>query len=213
VSSHDDETGAPCTRHLPVSQDALLAYAAIGSRMSSFHHDVASKLQSLMMAVDEISELGNEDTRAGAVTAATALQELNQLLAVNRALTKPPQCKRTSLRGLLARASERHGVKLRGEVIDADVNIALPSIAHALDLLLDMLAGPLRGERAVAIEVTRPSPGIPKGHQSDRVGLALTATTTFEANNELIALAAFLLARETASLSCHANGFVVELPL
>jgi hypothetical protein len=62
----------------------------------------------------------------------------------------------------------------------------------------------LRGERTVAVEVTR---------KPDRAAVALTATTPFEANNELIALAAFLLARETATLSCRANGFVVELPL
>lgn len=204
MSSHDDETGAPCSRHQPVSQEELLGYAAVGSRMSSFHHDVASKLQSLMMAVDEISELGNDDARAAAVTAATALQDINQLLATNRALTKPPQRKRTPLRELLARASERHGVKLRGELLEVDVTVALPAMTHALDLLIDMLAGALRGERTVAIEITR---------KPDRVALALTATTTFEANNEHIELAAFLLARETARLSCRTNGFVVELPL
>jgi hypothetical protein len=204
VSSHDDETGGRCTRHQPVSQEAVLTYAAIGSRMSSFHHDVASKLQGLMMAIDEITELGNDDTRAAATTAATALQELNQLLAINRALTKAPQRKRTALRELMARASERHGVKLRGDMIDADVNVALPSMTHALDLLVDMLAGPLRGERTVALEVSR---------KAERVVLVLTATTTFEANNEHIALAHFLLARETGTLACRADGFVVELPL
>jgi hypothetical protein len=204
MSSHDDETGAPCTRHQPVSSEAMLRYAAIGSRMSSFHHDVASKLQSLMMAVDEIVELGNDDTRTAAETAATALQEINQLLAMNRALTKPPQRQRTPLRELLSRASQRHGVKLRGELLAIDVTVALPSMTHALDLLFDMLAGALRGERTVAIEVTR---------KPDRVALALSATTTFEANNELIELAAFMLARETATLACQPNGFVVELPL
>jgi hypothetical protein len=204
VSSHRDETGAPCTRHQPVSQDSILGYAAIGSRMSSFHHDVASKLQSLMMAIDEISELGNDDARAAALTASTALQEINQLLAVNRALTKPPQRKATPVRELLVRASERHGVKLQGEIVDVKVNVALASIAHALALLIDMVAGALRGERVVAIEIT-PAP--------DRVAIALTAVTTFEANNELIELAAFLLAREHASLTCRTNGFVVELPV
>jgi hypothetical protein len=182
----------------------VLAYAAIGSRMSSFHHDVASKLQGLMMAVDEISELANDDTRAAATTAASALHELNQLLSVNRALTKAPQRKRTPLRELVTHAFQRHGVRMRGDVLEVDVNVALPSIAHALDLLIDMLAGPLRGERTVAIEVSR---------KAECVVLVLTAMTTFEANNEHIELAHFLLARETATLACRANGFVVELPL
>lgn len=204
MSSHDDETGNPCSRHRPASQEALLAYAAMGSRMSSFHHDVASKLQSLMMAVDEINELGSDDTRAAAVTAATALQELNQLLSVNRALTKPPQRRSIPLRELLARAAERHGVKLRGDVPDVSVNVALASHAHALDLLLDMLAGPLRGERSVAIEVVR---------KPERAVLVLMALTAFEANCDWIELAAFLLSRETGTLTCRPDGFVVELPL
>lgn len=203
MSSHRDETGAPCTRHQSISQDTLLTYAAIGSRMSSFHHDVASKLQSLMMAVDEISELGNDDVRSAAATAALALQQINQLLSVNRALTKAPQRKATPLPEILARATERHGVKLRGDVPEVNVNVSLAAVAHALAMLLDMLAGPMRGERAAAISVER---------KGDRVAVALSAVSTFEANNEHVELAAFLLARETATLTCNANGFVVELP-
>ena len=204
MTEHKDETGAPCTRHQPVSQDVILTYAAIGSRMQSFHHDVASKLQSLMIAIDEILEVGNDDVLGAAVTAATALQQINQLLTVNRALTKPPQRKLISLRELIARASERHGVKLRGELPDMQVNVALASVCHALALLLDMLAGQLRGERVVSISVA---------HGQDRVALSLAATTPFEADNEHVALAAFLLARETATLSCTPKGFVVELPV
>lgn len=203
MSSHFDETGAPCTRHVPIESDVILSYAAIGARVSSFHHDVASKLQSLMMALDEISELANEDLRPVAITAMTSLQELNALLAVNRALAKAPQRKPTQLRELVARAAERHGVKVRDELPEVEVVVALPSIAHALDMLLDMLAGPLKGPRAVAIDVTR---------TSDRVALALTATTTFDAQNELVELAAYLLSREEGALTCNPHGFVVVLP-
>ena len=203
MSSHDDETGAPCTRHVPLASDVILTYAAIGARVSSFHHDVASKLQSLMMAIDEISELASDDVRPVAATAMTALQELNQLLVVNRALAKAPQRKPTKLRDLVARAAERHGVRIRGDVLDINVVVALPSIAHALDMLFDMLAGPLKGPRSVALEVTQ---------TGDRVTLALTAMTKFEAHPELIELAAFLLGREEGALSCTPNGFVVVLP-
>lgn len=171
--------------------------------MSSFHHDIASKLQSLMMALDEIAELGNDDVRAATATATTAMHEINQLLTVNRALTKPPQRKRTRLREILARATERHGVRLRGDLPDIEVNVSLASIAHALDLLLDMLAGQPRGERAVSISVAQ---------GKDRIALALTATTAFEPINEHVELAAFLLTRETGTLSCSPNGFIVELP-
>lgn len=203
MSSHHDETGALCTRHVPVELDVLLAHAAVGARVSSFHHDIASKLQSLMMALDEISELAGEDLRPSAATALTALHELNALLKVNRALTKAPQRKPTQLRELIARASERHGVKLHGEVLDVEVLVALPSIVHALAMLLDMLAGPIKGPRSVRVEVTR---------TSELVAVALSATTPFDAQNELVQLAAFLLAREEGALTCNPNGFVVVLP-
>lgn len=203
MRTHCDETSTPCTRHSDVSQDVILEYAAIGSRMSSFHHDVASKLQSLMMAVDEIVELGSDNLRSAAMTATAALQGINELLAVNRALTKAPQRRPTSLPEIIARAAARHGVHVRGDQVDVDVNVALPSIAHALDLLLDMLAGPMRGERAVSLEITK----LP-----DCVALGLEATAPFEANNEHIALATFLLVREAGALTCSSTGFVVVLP-
>lgn len=203
MTSHHDETGALCTRHVPVDSDVLLAYAAVGARVSGFHHDIASKLQSLMMAIDEINELANDDVRPAVATATTALQELNALLTVNRALAKGQQRKPTHLRELLARASERHGVKLQGELPDVNVIVALPSIAHALDMLLDMLAGPLRGPRTVRVEVTR---------TSEQVALALSAATAFDVQNEMVELAAFLLAREEGALTCNPHGFVVVLP-
>ena len=57
---HLDEHGEVCTRHAPVPDGDLLALALVGSRAPSFHHDLASKLQGLMMAIDEIGEVAGD---------------------------------------------------------------------------------------------------------------------------------------------------------
>ena len=113
---HTDEAGQPCTRHGTLSQQRLLELATLGSRMPSFHHDAASKLQSLMMALDEISELSNNeasDLRTSIDTAHSALRELNQLLSANRALAKAPVVARIALVDLVQRAAEATGVRIR----------------------------------------------------------------------------------------------------
>ena len=203
---HPDETGEPCSRHVPIASDTLLAHAAAGTRLSSFHHDVASKLQSLMMSLDEINEVAEGEVRQAAETAQGALRELHHLVMANRALTKVPQRKRTPLREVVTAASMRAGMKVRGEVPAVDVQIAAPSITHALALIFDLVAGPVSGPRAAEVS-----------HRSDsgRVALELTGAepTPSTQTNELLAVASFMLRREDGALACKPNGFVVTLPL
>ena len=207
TTPHLDESGQPCSRHAAINDDVLLAYAAVGSRVSGFHHDAASKMQSLMMAIDEITELGNDEARSAAATASTALRDLHQILTVNRALAKPPQRKPTPLRDLVTRAAERFGVKARGELPATNVQVALASAAHALSLVFDIAAGPLQQARTVDL-TTR--------EQDGRVWLDITTSGPFSTTpnpNELLALATFLLRREEGELNCKPNGFVVALPV
>jgi peptide/nickel transport system substrate-binding protein len=54
--------------------DAIGQLAAIGSRTPGFNHDIASKIQGVMMALDEIVELSRDvDVQRAAETAQTAL--------------------------------------------------------------------------------------------------------------------------------------------
>lgn len=206
VAPHLDETGQPCTRHAEIASDILLGYAAVGTRVSSFHHDVASKLQSLMMSLDEIGELVDGELRIAAETAQGAVRELHGLVMVNRALTKRPQRKRVPLRELVGAAAGRAGMKLRGEIPVIDVEIAPPSITHALALVLDLVAGPVSGTRTADV-----SHRIEEG--AIVVEVTNTATTPSTQTNELLCVASFLLRREDGSLACQPNGFVVTLPL
>ena len=116
MAGHLDETGQPCTRHAPLTEQRLYELATLGSRMPAFHHDAASKLQSLMMALDEISELAHPDAadlRASIDTAHSSLRELNQILAANRAIAKAPQRARIALPELVSQAASGSGVRLR----------------------------------------------------------------------------------------------------
>ncbi|HEX8106419.1 MAG TPA: hypothetical protein VF516_01775, partial [Kofleriaceae bacterium] len=92
LAEHVDETGAPCTRHPAISPASLYQLAMVGSRAPAFHHDCASKLQGLVMALDELSELtenGDPQLIRAVETALEASRELNALLNLNRTLTRP----------------------------------------------------------------------------------------------------------------------------
>lgn len=208
---HLDETGQPCTRHV-TTPATLLTFATLGSRMPSFHHDAASKMQSLMMALDEMSELvGAEqaELRQAVDTAHTALRELHQLFTANRALAKAPQRKRTALAELFARAAERFGVKLRGELPPVDVDVAPASIVHGLALLLDLVAGAAHLGRVV--DVTAKLAGT--AATFDLTGPAAGAPRPLANTADVIALATFLMRREDGDVRCAPNGFTVELPI
>jgi len=208
VSTHDDETGKPCTRHPDPSPANMLALALLGSRMPSFHHDVASKLQAVMMAIDDLQELvEGVELKAAAGEAATAVRELTTLFATNRALAKAPQRRPTPVGELFARAAERGGVRTTGELPPCTVEIALPSIAHACAVILDLAAGPMTLGRTAGITGT-----------IEGKNLVVIVTGPLGAplpNNagDVLALATFALEREQGSLQCDGERYVIRLPL
>jgi hypothetical protein len=210
---HRDETGQLCTRHASVTPERLLELATHGSRMPGFHHDAASKLQSLVMALDEISELTSQadsDLRLAVDTAATALRELQQLFTANRALAKAPQRTRIALSEVFTRASERAGVQIRGEQASSDVRVAVPSIIHALALVLDVAAGPSHLGRVVQVTSEATSERIVTTFAGPAAAAAKLAATASEA----LAIATFAISREGGQLSCSASErFAIELPL
>jgi len=211
MTGHVDESGQPCTRHAQVSEQRLYELATLGSRMPAFHHDAASKLQSLMMALDEISELTSHeavDLRTSIDTAHSALRELNQILAANRAIAKAPQRARIALPELVSQAAGGSGVRLRAGIQAKDVRIAAPAVRHALGLLFDLTAGPSHLGRVADVTA-----------ELDGSSYVLTmsgppeAMTKLPANaGESIAIATFVIEREQGTLRCTPTGFVVTLP-
>lgn len=209
MADHRDESGESCKLHAPVSIDALMALATIGSRMPGFHHDCASKLQSLMMSLDEISELAGEEARAAAESASVALRELHGLFTQNRALAKSPQLTRGQLKDLLAKAADRAGVKILGEVAATEIEVSPPAMTHALAVLFDLVAGPAQLVRAVDVSVA-----------SDGAHTVITLRGPANANakqppnaSELLAIASFVVARDGGELRCRNGGesYIIKL--
>lgn len=207
--SHLDEHGQPCSHHPVAAHQELLSLALVGSRAPSFHHDLASKLQGLMMAIDEISEVSGEvppPVLRAIETAHGALREVLALLGTNRALTKAPVAVKTPLGELLARAAERVYVTFRCAAPDATVAVPLPAMIHALSLVIDVAGGPGRGR---TVEATAELDG---GAIVLSLGASAQPTPSC---GEALALAAFVLEREGGSLTCAASGsrLVVRLPV
>lgn len=189
-----------------LSQQRLMELALVGSRMPGFHHDCASKLQSLMMALDELSELSEDADpmmRSAIDTAHTALREMHQMFMANRALTKPPQRTNTSIEELVQRAADRVGVKVRGTLPAYDVRVAVPAITHAFAQLLDLAAGPSHLGRVVdvsfeagALTVAGPKEALAKPSANAA---------------EVVALAAYAIERERGTLRVD-ERIVLALP-
>lgn len=205
---HLDEDGKPCGEH-PASLDALLVYATIGSRLSSFNHDIASKLQGMMMALDEIEEmferLDSSDLQRATETAQGSLKEANALLQANRALTRTSTKTKVQLRDVVRNAAERVGVDVRGDVPDGEIESVIPLLAHGLGLAIDAIAGSGRS-RFVDLIASR-----------DGDHCALVFASTAEPTKMLgdaLALASFVVTRANGELRCGRDRRLhVRLPV
>jgi hypothetical protein len=206
---HLDETGAPCTRHPPVRADAVLQLAMVGSRVSGFHHDCASKLQGLVMALDELSELtenGDPQLIRALESALESTRELSALLNANRSLTKQSVKTPIAVGELARRAAQRVGVGLQSAMADTMVDVAVPALTHALALVIDVAAGVGRG-RTVAIG---------SAVVAREVVVVLQASSTAPANaSEALAIASFVVERDGGRLWCAAAGdrVCIRLPV
>lgn len=205
---HLDEAGAPCARHGAASAASLLQLAMVGSRAPAFHHDCASKLQGLVMALDELGELtenGDPDLLRAIEAATDASRELNALLNINRALTKPAARTPIALAALLSSAAQRVTVALQGTLPDAQVNVTVPAMTHALALALDVAAGTGRS-RSLAVVATA---------GAREIDIALQTAPAQPSNaSESIAIATFVVARDGGSVWCASDGerLFVRLP-
>jgi hypothetical protein len=210
VPEHVDETGAPCARHAAISPSSLYQLAMVGSRAPAFHHDCASKLQGLVMALDELTELtehGDPQLIRAVETALEASRELNALLNLNRALTRAVPKTIITVSDLVTRAAERSGVGVRPPLDDTTpVNVGVAAMVHGLALAIDIAAGTGRG-RALAVTA----------RQADgQVDLVFQASPMQPSNaGDLLAIAGFIVGRDGGGkLWCSAAGdqIVIRLP-
>ena len=200
---HDDERGEACAHHLPPRLDAILQLALVGTRSTTFNHDCASKLQGLMMALDDLTELDDPRARSAVETALTASKELHHLLNGVRALAKAGGTNAIKLRDIVLPAADRMRVTLRGGALpDVEVEVAASQTSQALSLAFDVAAGPGRSRE------------LPFAHAvEDRaVRLELSCAEAPASAGDLLAIAAFTFARDGGALSCAPSSIVIRLP-
>lgn len=204
---HLDEAGEPCTSHAPVRPDVMHTLTLVGSRASGFNHDLASKLQGLLMTLEDLAERlgarGEPELHRSASDAFAMTQELVGLVTASRALTRPPSPGRRTLRELIAASCERAGVELRAELVEAEVEVSTPHVIQAIALAIEVAAGPGRG-RALESTCQRVGAG-----QIEIVLSAAKKTTSFA--SEYLALAAESLRRHGGDLRCGADRIVIWL--
>lgn len=209
MTHHLDESGQPCTRHVPASPERILALAVVGSSTPSFHHDIASKLQSLIMSLDEIAELTeNSDVRMLVTTAEDTIRELSELLATNRSLVRPSRRGRHAIAKLIALAAERTGVRVPATIPAFDVEVGLFATTHGLSLIFDLAAGPVPLGRTLDVKVTAE----PTDLVLEVAGPAAALQPLPSNFDEVMTLAAFALAREAGQLRCGPGRFTIRLP-
>ncbi|HEX7842190.1 MAG TPA: hypothetical protein VF469_32180 [Kofleriaceae bacterium] len=203
IPDHVDENGAPCARHAAISQVSLYQLALLGSRAAAFHHDCASKLQGLVMALDELTDLTNLTENADprvvrALEAAIeASRELSELLNINRALARPAGRTSVALRELVAYSAGRVGVAVHGTLPEVKVGVGVAPVTHALALAIDAAAGTGRA-RSLAVSAELAEGG---------VELALHSSPLQAPNaGDSLAIATFVIARECGRLWCSAAG-------
>ncbi|MBA3397096.1 MAG: hypothetical protein H0T89_30990 [Deltaproteobacteria bacterium] len=203
---HLDE---PCEVHEPASLDRILAFATIGSRVATFNHDIASKLQGLMMALDELTELleakRDPDLDRAAEAAQASLRDVNTLLTANRSLTRTTVRSRAALRDVIKHASAHLDIVVRGELPDAMLEVTLSLLQHGLGLAFDVAAGTGRG-RSLTLETTLADSRI-------EISCATVSPPPAHAGDHL-ALAAFAIRHAGGELRCTADQhIVIRLPL
>jgi hypothetical protein len=209
IPDHLDETGAPCARHPAIAPTNLYQLAMVGSRAPAFHHDCASKLQGLVMALDELTELaehGEPQLMRAIETALEASRELNALLNLNRALTRPSVKARVALRELVTRGAERVGVSVNGALPESlIVSVGVAPVTHAFALAIDVAAGSGRG-RALTVETSA---------SGGAVEISLVTSPVQPTNaSDALAIASFVVARDGGRLWCSASGdrMMIRLP-
>jgi hypothetical protein len=214
MGEHFDDEGRPCALHAPIPEQRLLELATLGSRVSGFHHDAASKLQSLVMALDEIgetAEVSAPDLGPAVETARTALKDLGALFTANRALAKGPQRTPVAYSEVLARAAARAGAKLTGDIPPCHVRVTVPALTHALALLFDVAAGGGHAKRSVEVGSAIDSARVVLSIHLGADAIAKPAPHASEA----VAIAGFVIGRDEGELRCTRAGdkFLVDLPV
>lgn len=186
----------------------LLALALLGSRMGGFNHDLASKLQSLLMGMDELEELvadrGDAELTGALEGVRGAAEELASVLTESRALVRGTLA-RPSVAALVQAAAAQVGVMLTGELDPQWTSeVAHAPVLQALALALDVAAGAGR-QRSLAVS------GAVRATMCELVVTCVTPPTV--KGTTLLGIARGALTATGGALALEGATIRIELPL
>jgi hypothetical protein len=204
---HVDERGESCTTHAPVRPEVMIRLALVGSRAAGLNHDLASKLQGLLMTIEDLTERlaerGEPELHRAATDASAAAQDLVGLVKSSRQLTRTSSPQRQPLRELIAESCDRAGVELAVELVDAHVQLVAAHAIQAISLAIEVAAGPGRGR---PLESTC---RLVEG-RIELVLLAAERSTSYA--SEYLAIASAVLRRDGGDVRCGEGRIVIWLP-
>jgi hypothetical protein len=211
---HTTAAGAPCERHAPRADD-LIGPATLGTTCFAALHDLASGLQAIGAAVDELDAAAGTDPRLRAlieaVTAANA-RAIAMFVAIRETIRDPGRRREPiELSHLVGRAVQRARQPVAPPAVPpGQVVVAVPVIAQVLTSLLDA-AGDDHGARGAAISVTV------DGATAAIAIRAAEATPAPASIGATLAIAARAVGVHAGSVQCgeHAGRaeYVVRLPI
>jgi hypothetical protein len=139
---HTTDTGAACERHAPRAED-LIGPATLGATCFAALHDLASGLQAISAAVDELDATVGADPRLRALVDAVieANETATAMFVAMRNTVRDPGRRRQSVEigHLVRRATQQASgaSTIAGAVPVGDVEVAIPVVAQVLATLID----------------------------------------------------------------------------
>jgi hypothetical protein len=210
---HLGRDGHPCDEH-PARVDDLLGLATLGAAAFSVMHDVASGLQALAAAIDELEALadteGSEETRAAVAAASSALAQTNKMFVDARHAISGGNRIRDAARVdlLVQKAIDRADARcppLRGAPT-AEIAAVIPILTHVISSLIDTAAGSGHAEVTVTAD-------------GDEVEIGIRATEPENPPRSVggtLAIAAGVIADHGGTLRCDRDAalarFAIRLP-
>jgi len=212
--AHTTVAGEPCTVHAPRADD-LLAPAALGTACFAALHDLASALQAIGNAIDELDVTVTDPAIRPLVDAAIEANDnaTKMFVAIRGVLRDPAGRKQpVDVAALISRATHQAATKpvVAGTPPPGTVEVAVPVIAMAVAKLID--AATTGGGAAVGPELAATVDG-------GMVALAITAAAAGPAPASIgatLAIAARAIEAHGGALQCGDRDgratYVVRLP-
>lgn len=211
--AHTTVAGEPCAVHAPRAED-LLAPAALGTACFAALHDLASALQAIGNAIDELDVTVTDPALRPLVDAAIeANDDATKMFVAIRGVLRDPAGRKqpVEVAALISRATHQATAKpvVAGTPPPGTVEVAVPVVAMALAKLIDAATAGGGG-----------APELAPRADGDTVAIAITAAAAGPAPVAIgatLAIAARAIETHGGTVQCGEREgrqtYIVRLPL